>query len=186
LSISHSGRWRYYVLNASTLSDADYDAAMHRLEALEADHPELVTPDSPTQTVGGFVGSDFTAVTHLQPLLSLDNVFSTDELAAWATRAANQVGPDEIARDGYLCELKFDGLALDLRRLQLDGQQVLLGQRVPGVLERQAGQLRNDLDRRAAEARVAGRVGLDDRERTRLGGVERSDRRTEARSPRGC
>jgi len=107
-------RWRYYVLDASTLSDADYDAAMHRLAALEADHPELVTPDSPTQTVGGFVGSDFTAVTHLQPLLSLDNVFSTDELAAWATRAANQVGPDEIARHGYLCELKFDGLALDL------------------------------------------------------------------------
>jgi DNA ligase (NAD+) len=107
-------RWRYYVLDASTLSDADYDAAMHRLEALEAEHPELVTPDSPTQTVGGSVGSDFTPVTHLQPLLSLDNVFSTDELAAWAARAANQVGPDEIARHGYLCELKFDGLALDL------------------------------------------------------------------------
>ncbi len=107
-------RWRYYVLDASTLSDADYDAIMHRLEALEADHPTLVTPDSPTQTVGGFIGSDFAAVTHLLPLLSLDNVFSTDELAAWAERAVNQVGSPAIGRQGYLCELKFDGLALDL------------------------------------------------------------------------
>jgi DNA ligase (NAD+) len=69
-------RWRYYVLDDPTLSDAAFDEAMRELEALEETYPELRTPDSPTQTVGGAVSTEFTAVAHLSPMESLDNAFS--------------------------------------------------------------------------------------------------------------
>ena len=84
-------RWRYYVLDDPTLSDADFDARMRELEALEEEHPELRTPDSPTQKVGGAVSTEFTAVDHLQRMESLDNAFSFEELDAWHAR---------LARDG--------------------------------------------------------------------------------------
>ena len=79
-------RWRYYVLDDPTLSDADFDVRLRELEALEDSYPELRTPDSPTQKVGGAVSTDFTAVDHLRPMESLDNAFSFEELGAWHAR----------------------------------------------------------------------------------------------------
>ncbi len=102
-------RFRYHVLDDPSLSDGEYDALIRRLQELEEIDPALRTPDSPTQTVGGAVSTLFTPVTHLERLLSLDNVFSADELAAWAERAAR--GHDDTR---WLCELKIDGLAVDL------------------------------------------------------------------------
>ena len=84
-------RWRYYVLDDPTLDDADFDRRMRELEALEEEFPELRTPDSPTQKVGGAVSTEFTAVDHLRPMESLDNAFTYDELASWYSR---------LARDG--------------------------------------------------------------------------------------
>lgn len=103
-------RWRYYVLDDPTLSDADFDGRMRRLEELEEQVPDLRTPDSPTQRVGGAVSTEFTAVDHLEPMQSLDNAFSLEELEAWAGRLARE-GVSDAA---YLCELKVDGLAINL------------------------------------------------------------------------
>lgn len=103
-------RWRYYVLDAPTLSDADFDRRMRALESLEDDHPELRTPDSPTQKVGGAVATQFTAVDHLEPMMSLDNAFTDDELASWHARLAR----DGVTAPELLCELKVDGLAINL------------------------------------------------------------------------
>ncbi|QNN52035.1 NAD-dependent DNA ligase LigA [Nocardioides mesophilus] len=111
-------RWRYYVLDAPTLSDADFDARMRRLEELEEQFPELRTPDSPTQKVGGAVSTDFAPVDHLERMLSLDNAFSPEELATWAAR----IEREGITDAEYLCELKVDGLALNL--LYEDGRLV--------------------------------------------------------------
>ena len=102
-------QYRYYVLDAPTVADIEYDTDMRALEALEEQFPELRTPDSPTQNVGGGLSTLFTPVEHLERLLSLDNVFSEEEFAAWAERAARLGGAGP-----YLCELKIDGLAIDL------------------------------------------------------------------------
>jgi DNA ligase (NAD+) len=111
-------RWRYYVLDDPTLSDADFDQRMRDLEALEEEFPELRTPDSPTQKVGGAVSTEFTAIDHLQRMESLDNAFSFDELEAWYARVLR----DGIDAPALLCELKVDGLAINL--LYEDGQLV--------------------------------------------------------------
>ncbi|MGN6245853.1 MAG: NAD-dependent DNA ligase LigA [Motilibacteraceae bacterium] len=103
-------RYRYYVLDRPTVSDAEFDGWMRELEALEEQFPALRTPDSPTQKVGGAVATEFTAVDHLEPMMSLDNAFSDEELAAWADRVVKEGG--EGAE--YLCELKVDGLAVNL------------------------------------------------------------------------
>jgi len=103
-------RRRYYVDDAATLSDAEYDELFRELEALEAAHPELVSADSPTQSVGGEASAMFAPVEHLQRLLSLDNAFSADELAAWAARLERDLG----SVPELLCELKVDGLAVDI------------------------------------------------------------------------
>ncbi len=103
-------RWRYYVLDDPTLSDADFDTRMRRLEELEEQHAELRTPDSPTQKVGGAVSTDFTAVDHLQRMESLDNAFSFEELGSWYAR----LGRDGVGEPPLLCELKVDGLAINL------------------------------------------------------------------------
>jgi DNA ligase (NAD+) len=102
--------YRYYVLDRPTLSDAEYDRMMKELEGLESDYPDLRTPDSPTQKVAGAVSTLFTPVDHLERMMSLDNTFTREELDAWAARIAREVG------DGaeYLCELKIDGLAVNL------------------------------------------------------------------------
>ena len=105
-------QFAYHVKDAPTISDGDYDALMRRLNALEDAHPGLRTPDSPTQQVGGAVFStDFQAVDHLERMLSLDNAFSTEELTAWAARVERDTGGAEVH---YLCELKIDGLAVNL------------------------------------------------------------------------
>ena len=79
-------RWRYFVLDDPTLSDADYDQRLRGLQGLEEEFPELRTPDSPTQKVGGAVSTEFTAVDHRQRMESLDNAFTYDELASWYAR----------------------------------------------------------------------------------------------------
>src|SRR5215218_1584077 len=103
-------RWRYYVLDDPTLSDADFDRRLRELESIEEQFPELRTPDSPTQKVGGAVSTEFTAVDHLQRMESLDNAFSYDELATWHARLAR----DGVDEPDLLCELKVDGLAINL------------------------------------------------------------------------
>ena len=110
VELVEDARRRYYVDDAATLSDAEYDAAYRELVDLEAAHPELVSADSPTQSVGGEASSMFAPVEHLQRLLSLDNAFSTDELGAWAARIERDLG--ELP--AMLCELKVDGLAVDI------------------------------------------------------------------------
>ena len=100
--------FRYYVLAQPTTSDGGYDALVRELEALEQQHPQLRTPDSPTQKVNERYSTDFTPVEHLERLMSLDNVFTDDELRAWAARAVKEGSPT------YLCELKIDGLAVAL------------------------------------------------------------------------
>jgi DNA ligase (NAD+) len=100
---------RYYVLDSPTISDIDYDTKMGELRALEERYPDLRTPDSPTQTVHGTVSTLFTPVEHLERLLSLDNVFTDEDLGGWADRVTRLGGMGP-----YLCELKIDGLAIDL------------------------------------------------------------------------
>ena len=110
VEIVEEARWRYYVLDDPTLSDAEFDQKMRRLEELEELYPELRTPDSPTQKVGGAVSTEFTPVEHLEPMMSLDNAFTFEELEAWKARLARE-GVEDPA---LLCELKVDGLAVSL------------------------------------------------------------------------
>ncbi|MBA2256595.1 MAG: NAD-dependent DNA ligase LigA [Thermoleophilaceae bacterium] len=107
---------RYYVLDDPEVSDADYDALLDELRALERENPDLRTPDSPTQRVGGRPLEKFTQVEHLQPMLSLANARSEDELRAWETRIRNRLikdGVEEAALE-YVAEPKIDGLAISL------------------------------------------------------------------------
>ncbi|MGZ4470103.1 MAG: NAD-dependent DNA ligase LigA, partial [Nocardioidaceae bacterium] len=119
-------RWRYYVLDSPTLSDVDFDQRMRRLEELEERYPELRTPDSPTQKVGGAVSTEFTAVDHLEPMMSLDNAFSYEELQTWRDRLARE----GVADPAMLCELKVDGLAINV--LYEDGRLVRAATRGDG------------------------------------------------------
>jgi DNA ligase (NAD+) len=119
-------RWRYYVKDAPTLSDAEFDTLMRRLEELEAQWPDLRTPDSPTQKVGGSVSTEFTPVDHLEQMMSLDNAFSLEELDAWWTRLRREGAEDA----DFLCELKVDGLAVNL--LYEDGRLVRAATRGDG------------------------------------------------------
>jgi DNA ligase (NAD+) len=102
-------QYRYHVLDSPLVSDAEYDAAMRELLALEEQYPELRTPDSASQKVGGMISTDFKAVQHLERLLSLDNAFSPEELDGWSARAERLGGGGP-----FLCELKIDGLAIAL------------------------------------------------------------------------
>ncbi len=103
----------YYVLDAPEWTDAQYDARMNELKRLEAEHPELVTSDSPTQRVGGKPKEGFAKVAHSRPMLSLDNAYNEAELRGWAERVAGGLGAGEPVR--YTCELKLDGLSLALQ-----------------------------------------------------------------------
>jgi len=104
-------QFRYYVKDAPVVSDADFDALFNELVALEERYPELRVPDSPTQLVGGAgFSTDFSPAEHLERMLSLDDVFNTDELGAWAGRVEGEIGP----QPDYLCELKVDGVAIAL------------------------------------------------------------------------
>ena len=107
----HRANHRYYVLDDPEISDIEYDELMRQLLAIEADHPELVVADSPTQRVGAPVSEAFAPVTHLQRMFSLDNVESEEELEAWQARLARVLGSDPTS---YVCELKIDGLAVSI------------------------------------------------------------------------
>lgn len=101
----------YYVLDAPEITDAQYDALMQELRALEDAHPELVTPDSPTQRVGGRPKEGFAKVPHSRPMLSLDNAYSEGELREWDQRVRATLGAGPVH---YICELKLDGMSLAL------------------------------------------------------------------------
>ncbi|MFN2520122.1 MAG: NAD-dependent DNA ligase LigA [Candidatus Limnocylindria bacterium] len=103
--------YEYHVLDTPTISDAAYDALMRELQSLEAEHPELVTPESPTQRVGAAPSARFAPVRHGSPMLSLGNAFGEDELRAFDQRVRKALGRDDV---GYMCELKIDGLAINL------------------------------------------------------------------------
>jgi DNA ligase (NAD+) len=109
-----AARVAYSARDAPEVSDAEYDGWMRELTALEAEFPTLVTPESPTQTVGGTAAEGFATVRHVERMLSLDNVFSTDELAEWAARVHRDLDLPEDVAPGYLCEVKIDGLAISL------------------------------------------------------------------------
>jgi len=108
---------RYHELDAPEIPDADYDALVRELRALEAAHPALVSAESPTQRVGGAPSGLFAQVVHRQPMMSLDNAMDADELRAWGARVARGLGVDVAAVGAvrYVCELKIDGLAMSLR-----------------------------------------------------------------------
>jgi DNA ligase (NAD+) len=110
-------QFKYYVLDAPTISDAQFDALLKELQALESKFPELLEPDSPSLGVGGGFATTFEQHDHIEKMMSLDNVFDGDELTAWFDRVDKESpSPD------YLCELKVDGLAINL--LYQDGQLV--------------------------------------------------------------
>ena len=115
--------YRYYVLDDPVISDAEYDALWRELVALEAEHPELVTPDSPTQRVPGAAAERFAKVRHPAPILSLGNAFGPEELSAWRDRFAKLLPADELARVQYVVEPKIDGLTVVLH--YEDGRFVL-------------------------------------------------------------
>ena len=102
-------QFKYYVLDVPTITDAQFDALLKELQALEAKHPELLEPDSPTLGVGGGFATTFEQHDHIEKMMSLDNVFDTEELAAWFDRVEK-----ESPSPQYLCELKVDGLAINL------------------------------------------------------------------------
>lgn len=104
-------RRAYYENDSPVSSDADYDVRMRELEELEAAHPGLMTPESPTQSVGGVATAGFVTVEHIEQMLSLDNAFSTEELGVWADKVHRDLGTDT---PGLLCEVKIDGLAISL------------------------------------------------------------------------
>ncbi len=101
----------YYVLDNPEISDADFDKLMQQLKNLEAEHPSLVTPDSPTQRVGGKPREGFVKVPHSSPMLSLDNTYNEEELRDWERRVHELTGRSDV---DYVCELKLDGMSLAL------------------------------------------------------------------------
>ena len=104
--------YRYYVLNQPEISDSEYDQLMRELASLEQEHPHLVTPDSPTQRVGGAPDEAFRSVRHQTPMLSLDNAFNEEELLAWHQRIMKALPEDHPT---YTVELKIDGVGLALK-----------------------------------------------------------------------
>ncbi|ROS78417.1 NAD-dependent DNA ligase LigA [Cellulomonas sp. PhB143] len=123
-------QFAYYLKDEPTSSDADYDARMRELERLEEEHPELRTPGSPTQRVGGTFSTAFTPVEHVERMLSLDNAFNAEDLAAWAERVHRELELPEGRTIDYLCEVKIDGLAIAL--LYDDGRLVRAATRGDG------------------------------------------------------
>jgi DNA ligase (NAD+) len=104
-------QFRYYVLDDPQISDGEYDALWNELIRIETEHPELVTADSPSQLVGGGFSTSFASIDHLERMMSLDNVFSEEELNQWITRVRKDLGQESIE---WLLELKIDGLAINI------------------------------------------------------------------------
>jgi len=103
--------YRYYVLDSPEISDTQFDQLMNELKKLEKDNPELVTPDSPTQRVGGKPAEGFPKVVHSRPMLSLDNAYNEQELRDWDRRVRESAGNEKLE---YVCELKLDGMSMAL------------------------------------------------------------------------
>jgi len=101
----------YYVLNKPEISDAEYDKLMRELQELEEMYPDLITPDSPTQRVGAPPAKEFKTVTHLKPMLSLDNAFKEEEMRKFDERIRRELGKEKIS---YVAEPKLDGLSVEL------------------------------------------------------------------------
>src|ERR1700742_2745723 len=104
--------YQYYVLDQPEISDSEYDGLMRRLQAIEAEHPDLITPDSPTQRVGGKPREGFQKVRHSTPMLSLDNALDEAELRAFDARVRDWLGGEPFR---YVAELKMDGLSMAAR-----------------------------------------------------------------------
>jgi len=102
---------RYYVSDDPEISDAEFDKLMRRLQDIEREHPELVTPDSPTQRVGGKPAEEFPKVRHPKPMMSLDNTYTVEELRDFDRRVRELAGRDKV---DYVAELKLDGLSMAL------------------------------------------------------------------------
>jgi DNA ligase (NAD+) len=134
----HRHEHLYYVLDAPEVTDAAYDALMNELKRIEAAHPELLTPDSPTQRVGGKPAEGFKKAAHSRPMLSLDNAYSTEELADWDHRVRDLAGPLPVE---YMAEFKMDGLSVALRYGPADGG----GSRLISGLTRGDGQIGEDV-----------------------------------------
>jgi len=130
VDLIEDARVSYYEQDASTVPDAEYDAWVVELAELETAHPELATPDSPTQTVGGHATPGFAPAEHLEPMLSLDNVFSIEQLREWADRVARDLGVSDPSELRFLVEVKIDGLAISL--LYSDGELVRAATRGDG------------------------------------------------------
>ncbi|HEX4758410.1 MAG TPA: NAD-dependent DNA ligase LigA [Terracidiphilus sp.] len=128
----------YYVLDAPEITDAAYDALMNELKRIEAAHPELVTPDSPTQRVGGKPAEGFKKVKHSRPMLSLDNAYSAEELADWDRRVHELAGNMPV---DYTAELKLDGLSVALHYVAADDG----GSRLSAGITRGNGQIGEDV-----------------------------------------
>ena len=128
----------YYVLDAPEISDAQYDALMNELKQIEAAHPELLTPESPTQRVGGKPAEGFRKVAHSRPMLSLDNAYTAEELAAWDQRVRELAGPLPVE---YVAEFKMDGLSVALRYGPAEGG----GSRLTTGITRGDGQTGEDV-----------------------------------------
>src|SRR5580765_4913957 len=101
----------YYVLDNPEISDQEFDRLMQQLKEIEAEHPKLITPDSPTQRVGGKPREGFVKVRHSSPMLSLDNTYNEEELRNWERRVHELSGRKDV---DYVCELKLDGMSLAL------------------------------------------------------------------------
>jgi DNA ligase (NAD+) len=110
--------YRYYALDDPSLSDLAYDALLRELQALEAEYPQILSPDSPTQRIGAQGTTAFDPVSHRAPMLSLDNAFSPEELREWEAKLRRAIGADENYPIEYICELKIDGSAISLTYAQ--------------------------------------------------------------------
>jgi DNA ligase (NAD+) len=199
--------YAYYVLDAPTVPDAEYDRLFRELQALEVQHPELVSPDSPTQRVGARPAPEFTQVSHRTPMLSLANAFSEEDVANFDRRVREGLGSDEIE---YAAEPKFDGLAISLTYEQgrfvlgatrgdgYAGEDVtgnlrtvrsiplrLQGEGMPDFLEVRGEvlMLRRDFERMNERAREAGEKEFANPRNAAAGSVRQLDPRITAKRP---
>lgn len=199
--------YAYYVLDQPELPDAEYDRMFVELQQIEAGHPDLITPESPTQRVGGEVASGFESVVHDAPMLSLNNGFEDEDIVAFDRRVCETL---DVAHVDYACELKFDGLAISLR--YVDGQFVqaatrgdgttgenvtenvrtirsiplkLKGKRVPKVLDVRGEVLmfRRDFERLNERQREAGQREFANPRNAAAGSLRQLDTRITAHRP---
>ena len=182
--------YNYYVLDAPTIPDAEYDRLFRELQALEAQHPELVTPDSPTQRVGAPPLPEFRAVTHRVPMLSLANAFEDEDVAAFDRRVREGLGQDRI---DYAVEPKFDGLAISLT--YEDGRFVLGATRGDGYTGEDVTAnlrtvrsipLRLRTERAPRRVEVRGEVLIMKRDFERLNAAQREAGEKEFANPRNA